>query len=35
MPSAGQDAEKLDHSSTADENVKWYNYSEKQLGGSF
>lgn len=25
---AGEDMEKLDHSYTADENIKWYSYSE-------
>lgn len=28
-PNAVKDAEKLDHSYTADQNVKWYRYSEK------
>ena len=31
IPNASKDAEKLDHSYTADKNVRWYSHSGKQF----
>ena len=35
IPTADENAEKLDHSCIVDENVKWYNHPKKEFGSFF
>ena len=35
IPTADENAEKLDHSYIVDENVKWYNHPKKEFGSFF